>query len=456
MNRTIVIGAGVSGLALSHRLLSLKPDLDLTVLEASSRAGGLILSQRKEGFLYECGPETVIDDGSGLNGLVDELGLAARSQLADPVVKNRYIVHKGKLAALPGGPGSAIRTPLLTIGEKLRILGEPFRKRGTDEEESFGSFIARRFGPAVLERLAEPFASGIYAGVPERMEMASCFPKIWKAEREHGSVIRGMGKMAKARRKAGEERRKMATISFDEGNRVLVEAMAESLGDRLRLDTPVQSIHPLPQGGFRVELVQGEALECDTLVVAAPAPKAKTLFAEDFPGISQELDSIVFLNLVSIHLALDKKDVPDDLRGFGFLIPRQESRSPVLGCLYSSQIFAGRAAPDQMLFRLLLGGARNPDFDPTDLPSHVEAALSTFATLTGIQTQPRLLHHQVWPQALPLYEPGHQARLARLAALTQAHEGLHLTGVSYGGSSVPRCIENARALAERIAQAQPR
>ncbi|MEZ5990289.1 MAG: protoporphyrinogen oxidase [Planctomycetota bacterium] len=444
MSRTVVVGAGITGLALADRLLRLDPAHDVLVLEAGARAGGRIRSERQDGYLLELGPETLLDDGSGLSGLLPEQGLAPVE--ASPAVKTRWIAHRGRLEPLPAGPGPLLRSKLLGLGQKLRLLSEPWRRKGTDPEESFGAFIARRFGPAVLERFAEPFASGIYAGVPEAMEMRSCFPKVWEAEQRYGSVIKGMRKVG-----IGHS----TTLSFAGGNEDLCRALVAGLGDRLRLGAAVASLRPA-DGGHELELEDGSRVDAARVVLATPPPVTARILRACHPRVADECAGIRFLDLASLHLALPRAAAPAALDGFGFLIPRQESRSTVLGCLYSSRIFAGRAGDDRLLLRVLLGGARNPGFDPQARDRHVAEARATLDRLVGLHAEPEVLAWQPYVQALPMYQPGHAARLARLRALLAEAPGLHLTGLGYEGSSVPRCIAQGRALAEALAGAGAR
>lgn len=438
MSRTVVVGAGITGLALADRLLRLDPGQELLVLEADARAGGRIQSERRDGYLLEQGPETLLDDGSGLSGLLEEQDLEPVE--ASPAVKTRWIAWRGHLEALPAGPGKLLRTPLLSAGQKLRLLSEPWRRKGRDPEESFGAFIARRFGPAVLERFAEPFASGIYAGVPERMEMQSCFPKVWEAEQRYGSVLKGMRKLG-----VGHS----TTLSFAGGNEDLCRALAAGLGERLRLGAAVVGLHGRGDG-HELELADGSRLDAARVVLATPPPATARILRSSHPRLAEECTGIRFLDLASLHLSLPREAAPAELDGFGFLIPRQESRSTVLGCLYSSRIFAGRAADDRLLLRVLLGGARNPGFDPQARDRHVAEAGETLARLVGLHAEPEVLAWRPYVQALPLYEPGHAARLARLRGLLSETPGLHLTGLGYEGSSVPRCIAQGRALAAEL------
>ncbi len=446
---TVVLGAGVSGLALAERLLALDPGRRLLVVEKEPRPGGLIrTSVEDDGSRQEWGPETIVDDGS-LQGALADLGLADRLLPAAPQAKRRWLAHRGRLVALPAGPGAFLRSPLLSPAAKLRIFCEPFVPRGRDPEESFADFVARRFGRAVLERLAEPFAVGIYACVPERMEMASCFPKLLAAERKHGSVLRG----------ARREGLKPGRIgSFPGGLQELTETLAERLGARLATGESAVALERRPEGGYTVVLAGPggwRRLTAAEVVVAVPARDAAPLLAPLDEALGRELAAIEWVTVVSVHHLVPAAALPAGLRGFGYLIPRAEARDRVLGVLFSSCLFPGRAPDGTLLVRTLLGGARNPGAYDEEPARYADEALASLRRLTGLQGRPIAARVRVRRHCLPVYAPGHQARLARIDARLAGLPGLHLTGLSYRGSSVARCLENARALAARLAAARP-
>ncbi|PIE23199.1 MAG: protoporphyrinogen oxidase [Planctomycetota bacterium] len=443
--RVLVIGAGISGLSFAERYLRLVPDAELRVLEASSHIGGVIRSSNDDGYTREFGPETVLDDGSNFSGLLEDIGLVERKMAANAAAARRYIAVKGQLVQLPKGPGAFLRSPVLPFFSKLRLFTEPFRKKGKDPEESFGSFIARRFGPKVLENLAEPFAAGIYAGVPEDMEMASCFPKLLLAEQLHGSVIKGLRKVGF---KAGK------VIGFPGGNQELAQALQRSLAGRILTEAPVQSVR---RDGdlWRLQMASGEPYEAEQLVVTCPAYAAATLFEDEQPELGRELQAIRHCSLVSVHCAYDEQQLENEVDGFGFLIPRQEAQNRALGALFSSNLFEQRAPTGKKLIRVLLGGARNPDILPRSDDDLISEAKQSIERYLGIKREPELIDISKWEKRLPVFAPGHQARMARIRKLSESSPPLEFLGSSFTGSGVALCIRNARKLAEELSGKQP-
>ncbi|HHI80638.1 MAG TPA: protoporphyrinogen oxidase [Planctomycetes bacterium] len=435
---TIVLGGGISGLAYAHALLQGGTPMDeLLLLEAAPRLGGLIETCLAEGYQFECGPETFVDDGSLLDGLVAELGIEAQVQRPPASAKLRWLAHGGRLEPLPMGPGGLFRTPILSFGAKLRLFGEPFVRRGKDPQEDFASFIARRFGPQVLDRLADPFASGVYAGVPEQMETQACFPKLFEAEQKHGSVLRGA-------RKVGMKPGKI--FSFDQGNAQLVEALAQALGPCVHTGFRAVSLQR-DGSGYQVQAEDGRRFAAERLALALPAGPASRLLQTLSPDLAELTASIPFVSVSSVHLAYRESDLPPEIQGFGFLIPRKEATNQILGVLYSSRLFPSRAPEGMVLLRALLGGARNPGIQSQPDQALVAQVRDTLSQLTGLRAEPAFVHVSHRRRALPLYQPGHSAKLATMAKALQAFTGLDLLGLSYLRSSVAGCVREARRLA---------
>src|SRR5262245_63823921 len=185
---SIIIGAGVSGLVVAHRLK--KMGRDLLLVESGDRVGGVIQSHDIEGFLIECGPNSLRGSHEFLD-LVEELNLTGELITADPRAP-AYVYAGGRLHAVPMSPPALIKTKLISKAAKLRLLREPFVKaRRESVEESIASFVRRRLGDEILERLVEPFLSGVYAGDPDELSVQACFPKLAEFEAEAGGILSG-------------------------------------------------------------------------------------------------------------------------------------------------------------------------------------------------------------------------------------------------------------------------
>ncbi len=227
MPEIIVIGAGISGLTVAHKLT--RAGKDVVVLEAECAEGGKILTERREGYLLEAGPNSLRVENQETVDLIDECGLTDRAIEAGPDSKKRFILKNGKWVKIPAGPVEAIKTPLFSIMGKLRIPCEPLIPRTMLADESAASFVSRRLGREVLDYAADPFITGIYAGDPTRLSMRHAFASMWRAEQEHGSLIMGM---LRNRTKANKRKLRPKVISFPDGLSELTAALRTFTGSQ--------------------------------------------------------------------------------------------------------------------------------------------------------------------------------------------------------------------------------
>src|SRR6266851_1462813 len=235
---TAVVGAGMSGLVRAYSLA--KSGEEVLLLESSGRAGGVVASERREGFLLELGPNTVRPTAE-LWGLVGELGLGEKALLTSPRLP-RYIEWSGSLHALPMSPGGLLRTRLLSGRGKLRLLAEPFARRGDDPDESLHAFFTRRFGPEVADRFVEPFVAGIFAGASRELSAAAAFPTLFRWDRKHRGLLRGA--LAERRQRRPGSRPPPGLLSFRGGLETLPKALASRLGALLEISCRVESLSP--------------------------------------------------------------------------------------------------------------------------------------------------------------------------------------------------------------------
>lgn len=431
---TAVVGAGLSGLVRARSLVARGEDV--VVLEESERAGGVVRSERHDGYLLELGPNTVRPTPE-IWALVEELGLAGEVLLADARLP-RYVDFGGRLHALPMSPGAFLRTALLSARGKLGVLREPFVRRGDSSKESVRSFFSRRFGPEVADRLVEPFVSGIWAGTSNELSAAHAFPDLVRAEAESGSVIRG-GVATLSRRERAEGSRR-GLLSFVSGLGALPRRLAEELGPRVRFRTRVESIRRRGNGWLLG--AGGEEIEADAVCLATPARDAARLLENLDTEAAAALESVPHPSLVVLHVGLRG---PIPRRGFGYLVVPQPGRR-ILGAVWSSNLFPGRAPDGDSLLTVFLGGARDPsaiDLSDADL---LAAASRDLDAALGLRTALAPIRVTRYPRAIPQYDLRHGERLARLARAEGALPGLTLLGNFRGGVSVGDVVRNARTV----------
>jgi oxygen-dependent protoporphyrinogen oxidase len=431
---TAVVGAGLSGLVRAHALAARGEEVLL--FEESSRPGGVVRSEERDGYLLELGPNTVRPTAE-LWGLVEALGLESEAMLADPRLP-RFVDFGGRLHALPASLPALISTRLLSGRGKLRILSEPFVPRGDPSQETVRDFFTRRLGPEVAERLVEPFVGGIWAGRSDRLSVADAFPMLARWETESGSLTRGALAGLRAMPKSGRSG-KRGLLSFRTGLETLPRRLAESLGDRARFGARVESVRR-GERGWQLSIAGGD-FAVDRLCLATPAPEAARLVAGVDGDAAGALSAIPHPPLVVLHLSVA---ATERLRGFGHLVVPQPDRR-ILGAIWSSSIFAGRAPAGKSLLTVFLGGARDPGAIDLADGELLEVASRDLAAALGIPADFTVVRVTRYSRAIPQYDREHRARLDSLARAEARLPGLSFLGSYRGGVSVGDVVRAAIA-----------
>jgi oxygen-dependent protoporphyrinogen oxidase len=478
---SIIIGAGISGLVAAHRLKKLGQNVLL--IESSNKVGGVIQSRDADGLLIEAGPNSLRGTHE-LIDLVEELGLMDELVTADPRAP-AFVYSGGKLHAVPMSPPALVKTRLLSTSAKLRLLREPFIKpvgqtvslplsnerlpanQNTSQlgrqpdglpnlgEESIDSFVRRRLGDEVLEKLVAPFLSGVYAGDPKRLSVQACFPKLAEFEAEAGSLLRGGLKSARAARRNAEKPKRSLRLyrlcSFRRGLNTLPQRLAQELGERLMTEARVIDIHQLPDGFALTVDHRNESRKshCATLIVATPAYAAATLIASVAPEAAALIADIPYASIASVPLAYRVEQFAQPPAGFGFLAPRSEGLR-TLGSIWNSSLFPGRAPKGWVLTTNFIGGATDAEaalLSDEELVRIVHNDLSKALRITGAPRRLPIAHYE---RAIPQYVIGHAARIAKLEAALSHHPGLRLAGNYLHGVAIGDCIRQAEQLAREI------
>ncbi len=448
---TIVIGAGISGLTVAYGLK--KRGRTVSILETGLRAGGVIGTRRRDGALFELGPNSTLDTTPRIDELLRDLGLAGERLAANPVAAIRFVVRGGKPVALPASPGAFLTTSAFTLGAKLRLLREPFvAPAPAGIEESIASFVRRRLGAEFLDYAIDPFVAGIYAGDPERISVAAAFPRLKALEQQYGSLIRGQLLGARERRRNREVAANAATsFSFRGGMQTLTDALASALAP-IDYEVTVHGVARDIDGAFVIAARRrGEPLmlRARTVVLCAPARASATMVGNIAADAAAALAGIEYAPLAVVASAYHRRDVAHSLAGFGFLVPAKERRS-ILGCLFSSSMFEGRAPEGTVLLTAFAGGRRNPELASAPDGIVASAVREELAHLVGAAQRPLWQEIVRWPQAIPQYDLGHLARLRRIDAAEAAVPGLYFCANYRGGVAVGDRIRCGHAMAEQV------
>ena len=447
---TIVVGAGISGLACAYALK--KAGQNVLVLEAAARPGGVIQSVEEGGYLFELGPQS-FSSTAELTELCDELGLADQA-LAAPHSAPRYVLIDGNLTAVPLSPPALLFSNLLSGQTKLSLLKDVFGKSTPPEEdESIAAFVRRKFTSQLLERLVGPFVSGIYAGDPEQLSLRAAFPMLYEGEKSAGSVIRGGFKAgaAKKRETASRVKHRPGLLTFSSGNSSLPQVLARALGSAVRCNVAISEVrHSDGKFALQTQSASGrEDLACDHLVLATPTGVSARLLGVLAPEASTALNKISYASIAVVSLGYKREQVAHSLDGFGFLVSRS-SGMRTLGSVWNSSLFRARAPAGHVLLTNFVGGATDPA--AAALPEDELAAFvhREIAAVLNISGEPAVRRVTRYSRAIPQYNLGHLERLKTIEHAVGAFPGLHVIGNYWRGPAIGACVKHAQEVARQI------
>ncbi len=469
-NRTIaVIGGGISGLAAAHRLLELQPQAKVVLLEASDRLGGILGSERRDGFLIERGADNFITTPPFAVDFCKRIGFDRALIPTNESHRRAFVVSKGGLQPIPAGfavmaPSRIwpiISTPILSWSGKLRMAAERFvPSREADGTESLAAFVRRRLGREVYDRLVQPLVAGIYTGDSEQLSVGATVPRFLEMEKEHGSLIRAMMKQRKQQRTAVKKSsgaRYSQFVAPREGMGAFVQAIVDRLGKAtLSLESPVEQVAQTSQGGWRItvaaidtERAQPQTLEVDGLILATPARRNPALLQDVDPTLAEEFSKIPYGSCALVSFGFLREQIGHPLDGFGFVVPSVEKRQ-ILSCSFSSIKYANRAPDGHVMLRVFVGGAMQSelvDLDDEPLYKMVLRELSDLLSITG---QPMLRHVTRQIQAMPQYYLGHEQLIERIEKRVDQLPNFAVASNVLHGIGIPNCIQAGEKAAERL------
>lgn len=453
MARVIVAGAGISGLTAAYALR--RAGHEVVVLDEGGRTGGRMHSERVAGFLMEHGPSGMALPAPRAESLVTDLGLAPERIARAPAARSRYLVRDGRVHEVPLQPHRFFRSGILSPAGRLRVLLEPF-VAAKWSDETIADFTRRRFGRELLDYVVDPLVAGIYAGDPHQLSVSAVFPHLKRLERLCGSVIlaAARSRLRPGVKPAACDFAKRASFSFREGMGMLPQAIARHLACDLYLNQRVEAVERAAGGEFVVTVRERgvtRSLKADGVVIALPAyAAARTLDRLD-ARVAGALAEIGHPPLAVVFLGYRARGVAHPLDGAGALTPAVEGRD-VLGMLFSSTLFAGRAPPGHVALTVFVGGARQPQLALLQPRELQDLAHDEVRRLLGARAGPVLARTRCWRHGLP--QPGldHARRIAAITALESEHAGLFFTGNYFSGVSTVACIEQATDTAQRVQQ----
>jgi oxygen-dependent protoporphyrinogen oxidase len=462
-----VIGGGITGLAAAHRLIELEPTLDVKLFEAGPSLGGVLQTERQDGYLLELSADNFITNVPWALDLCRRIGFGDQLIETREAQRRAFVMRDGRLLPVPDGfmlmaPNKVwpvLSSPILSLPGKLRMLWEWFVRRRTDNsDESLSSFVRRRFGREVFERLVQPLVGGIYTADSDKLSLRATLPRFIEMERRHGSLIRAVRNEAREKKERGEKDQESGAryslfVAPREGMSSLVEALAARLpAGAVQLNSPVERITRHEAGGWLVSLAgrrDAAQIHFDAVIVASPAPAAAKMLAEVDRDLSKDLQKIPYAGSAVALLGYRRDQVEHRLDGFGFVVPEVEHRQILAGS-FSSIKFNGRAPDGHVLLRIFMGGAARPDL--VHLPDETLQSIVAreIGPLLGIHGEPELFRVGRWGGHMPQYHLGHVELVQRIEDRAASLGNLHLAGNAYHGVGIPNCIHSGEQAAERL------
>ncbi len=449
-HEVVIVGAGLTGLTIALYLK--KAGIKFLIIDKSAKTGGVIQTISERGFVYETGPNTGVVSHPEMTELFEDLAGKCTLETADPSAKCRLIWKNNQWNALPSGLWSAITTPLFTWYDKFRILGEPFRAKGTDPNEKLAELVKRRLGKSFLDYAVDPFISGIYAGDPNKLVTRYALPKLYQLEQDYGSFIKGAMKKAKLPK---DERSKKATrevFSAKGGLSRMIEAMTESIGpENIVLSVENTLVKPT-SNGFQLQITTPEqliSLETTNLVTTCGGYS----LAELLPFLNEEeiapFNELKYAAVTQVLLGF-KKWKGMSLKAFGGLVPRKENKN-ILGVLFTSSFFEGRAPKGGALLSVFMGGTKRPDIaglDNGEIDTLLNKDLPRMLSDRSLSADmTRILRY---PKAIPQYTESTGHRYEMIDQLQQKYPGLILAGNIRDGIGMADRVKQGRSIADEL------
>jgi oxygen-dependent protoporphyrinogen oxidase len=456
--RVVIAGGGIAGLSIAWAMRKRDRNAQIVLLERQPRTGGNIRTERIDGYLCESGPDGFLDSAPDTLRLVRELGLESRLQPSTETARRRFIVRDGRLHEVPASPRALLMTPLLSARGKARIALEPLARRRPDADESIHDFAARRIGEEAAAILVDAMVSGIFAGNPHALSLRACFPRMWQIEEEYGGLFRALLATARSRRQgAGIGAPAGRLTSFTNGMNDLIDALTTALGPIVRTSSPVLQLRkcreeepqtPATAPARYIVATAGGRIDADAVVLAGPARESACLIREFDPTLAGLLEGIPTAPLAVVSLGYEAAALERSCRldGFGFLVPRGE-QVRILGALWETSIYPGRAPSGKALLRVMVGGACDPGAVALDDEQLLAVVRLDLERIMGVRFAPefvRIIRHS---RGIPQYVKGHLERLQQIGTLLEQHPGLHLAGNSYRGVSINACVAEADQVA---------
>ena len=435
-----IIGAGISGLSLGCFLKANQfPEKQFFIFESSNRCGGVIQTIQEQGYKIETAATLFPYGKAACFQLCEILGL--EDKVIQPQNKDRYLYFNNRLQTISKNSFKIIGS--LSWGEKFFLLKNFFMIRQKNaKNENLKEFFTRHFGREIFDKIIEPLLAGIYAGNPQKLSLAACFPQLKKLEQKYTSVLRGI---------ILEKKQNLQFSSFQNGMQQLTDSMGNYLASNIVYSTKLEKISFQKKKIFCHFLYNSSTrkiLAFDKVVLSIPAFAAAEVLKNTsaFP----ELQKINSTSLVVCALGYQREKVQSFFpKGLGFLVPAIVSKD-LLGGFFNSNIFPYyRSKKEDFLVQLMLGGERNKEIVEVSDSQILQKAKDSLKNIFQITTNFNYSKIIRWKKAIPQYNLGHLAILDNLKKFQKKYSVCFHSN-SYNGIGLIHCIENSCKIAQNI------
>ncbi|HIG26500.1 MAG TPA: protoporphyrinogen oxidase [Verrucomicrobiales bacterium] len=452
MKPVAIIGGGITGLTTAYQFH--KKKIPFHLYESGSRLGGVIETVERDGYLAECGPNTLLETSSEITRLIEGLNLTERRCYADPEMKNRFITRNGRPVSIPLSPIAFFTSSFFSVYTKWRLMIEPFLGRYSgDKEESLADFVKRRLGNEFLDYAINPLVGGVYAGNPEELSVKHGFPKLYALEQKYGSLIRGQINGTRERKRKGTvSKQDVKMMTFDKGLQVLIDAIANRIKEHTDNSTTISRLESDPDGWELFSSTTKESIprKHSAVLLTAPAfTMAKMEIGTSGDTPLKELSEITYPPVSSVALGFRREDVGHSLNGFGVLNPEKENLN-TLGTIFSSSLFPNRAPEGHVLLTSYMGGSRSPDLALKPENEKIDLLLNDLKKLLHVSGKPTFINIRDYEKAIPQYVIGYDRFKNRMDQVEKQQPGLFIAGNCRNGISLSDSIMSGYSSADRI------
>ena len=460
MKRIAIIGGGISGLSAAFELEEQRragAPLEYVLYESSPNLGGVLRTEHVDGCLVEAGPDSFLTEKPWAAKLCRQIGLSDQLIGSNDTKRKTYILVKNRLTVLPDGLMFMVPTKILpvifsslfSVRMKLRMAREWFHPpHKANGDESVAALVERHYGAEMVERIADPLLSGVYGGEAAQLSVRAVLPRFAEMESKYGSLGRAMLAARKKIASASQGHKPPLFTSLRNGMQQMVDALLERLSmEALLTNTVVQAVQPQESGWTVSAGLQSDHF--DAVIVATPAQAAAELLHIASAELASELNGIQYSSSVTVALGYDRKVRESLPPGFGYLVPRSESKRMIAATFLHNK-FPHRAPEDRALVRCFLGGVRDEqalDLSEDEILRIVREELRSILSLTA---EPLFARIHKWKSAMAQYSVGHLERLERIERMRQQLPGLALAGNGYRGVGVPDCVRSGRQAAKDV------